>query len=320
MRRLSLFALIFIMLVGLYWLLEGRGGKNTVREPHHLLTGFKPANVDRINITCSDSDPIVLQRTDGGWQVAADRGASYAADSSAVQTLFESLTELKTNSMVSRKPARHALYEVSPETGLYVEALDREKRTLAEVLIGKSGPNIFSTYVRTTDSDAVYLVDGILQNTTSKTLNEWRDKSIFSLDPENVHAYTVHGDCSLALRKNITMWLTGPENTPVDTGLVTKLMHRFADLSAVDFAEGTLEEFALNEPSRTVTAKLGNGTQATLLLGADANAFQQYAKKADADTIYIIEKHLVNILCPTIEELNSPEPEEALPAETQPLK
>jgi hypothetical protein len=316
MRRLSLFALIFIILVSLYWLLEGRGGKNTVREPDHLLTGFKPANVDRINITCSDSDPIVLQRTDGGWQVATDRGASYPADSSAVQTLFESLTELKTNSMVSHKSARHELYEVSPETGLYVEALDREKRTLAEVLIGKSGPNIFSTYVRTTDSDAVYLVDGILQNTASKTLNEWRDKSVFSLDPEDVHAYTVHGDCSLALRKNDTMWLTGPENTPVDTGAVTKLMHRFAGLSAVDFAKGTLEEFALNEPSRTVTAKLGNGTQATLLLGADANAFQQYAKQADADTIYIIEKHLVNMLCPTIEELNSPAPEENAPSAT----
>ena len=27
MRRLSLFALIFIVLAGLYWLLEGRGGK-----------------------------------------------------------------------------------------------------------------------------------------------------------------------------------------------------------------------------------------------------------------------------------------------------
>jgi hypothetical protein len=296
MRRLSLFALIFIMLVGLYWLLEGRDGKNAVREPDHLLTGFTPADVNRINITCSDSDPIVLQRTGGEWQVTADRGASYAANSSAVQALLEALTELKTNSMVSRKPARHALYEVSPETGLYVEALDREKRTLAEVLIGKSGPNIFSTYVRTTDSDAVYLVDGILQNTTSKTLNEWRDKSIFSLDPEDVHAYTVHGDCSLALRKNDTMWSTGPGNTPVDTGAITKLMHRFAGLSAVDFAKGTLEEFSLNEPSRTVTAKLGNGTQATLLLGADANAFQQYAKRADADTIYIIEKHLVNML------------------------
>jgi len=316
MRRLSLFALIFIMLVGLYWLLEGRGGKNAAREPNHLLTGFKPANVDRINITCSDSDPIVLQRTNGGWQVAADRGASYPADSSAVQTLLESLTELKTNSMVSRKPDRHALYEVSPETGLYVEALDREKRTLAEVLIGKSGPNIFSTYVRTTDSDAVYLVNGILQNTASKTLNKWRDKSIFSLDPENVHAYTVHGDCSLALRKNNTMWLREPGNTPVNTGAITKLMHRFADLSAVDFAKGTLEEFALNEPARTITAEFADKKLATLLLGADANAFQQYAKRADADTIYIIEKHLMNMLCPAIEELNPPEPEEKAPSAT----
>jgi hypothetical protein len=316
MRRLSLFALIFIMLVGLYWLLEGRGGKNAVREPDHLLTGFKPADVNRINITCSDSDPIVLQRTDGGWQVAADRGASYAADSSAVQTLFESLTELKTNSMVSRKPARHALYEVSPETGLYVEALDRKKRTLAEVLIGKSGPNIFSTYVRTTDSDAVYLVDGILQNTASKTLNEWRDKTIFGFNPELIRTYTVTGDRSLSLHKDAYAWQIDTGKPTVDTAAIDKVVHTFASLNAVDFAEGSLEEFALSAPARTISAEFADKKLATLLLGADANAFQQYAKRADADTIYIIEKHLVNMLCPTIEELNTPEPEEKAPSAT----
>ena len=166
MRRLSLFALIFIVLAGLYWLLEGQGKRSP--KTVHLLTSFEPANVERININSPGTGAIVLQRNDGAWLVSRD-GLSYAADSSAVQKLLESLAVLKADSMVSRNPERHALYEVSLETGVRVEALDRDNRALATLLIGKSGPNIFSTYVRNDDSDHVYLVDGILQNAASKS-------------------------------------------------------------------------------------------------------------------------------------------------------
>jgi len=316
MRRLSLFAIIFIVMAGLYWFLEGPKIKDADQGPNHLLSNFSPADVHRINITSSDSDPIVLQKTDGEWQVETGQGASYAADSSAIQELIESLTELKTNSMVSRKPDRHALYEVSPETGLQVETLDHKQRTLAEVLIGKSGPNIFSTYVRAADKNEVYLVDGILQNKISKTLNEWRDKRIFALDPNLITTFTVSGDQSLVLNKTDGKWLIGPEAAPANTATVEQAVQTLATLNAVDFADGTLAEYGFDQPLRTITAVFNDGKQATLLLGKDANAFQQYAKRADTDTLYIIEKHVVSMLCPTRAELNSAESEEKAPSAT----
>ena len=81
-------------------------------------------------------------------------------------------------------------------------------------------------------------------------------------------------------------------------------MRTLATLSAADFAEGSLEKFGLAAPAQTVTATFDDGTEAALLLGKDVNAFQQYAKKADDETIYIVEKHILGMLCPTIEELN----------------
>ncbi len=318
MRRLSLFALIFIVMAGLYWLLEGSDSKHAVREPDHLLRGFEPANVERINITGSSTDAIALQRTDNVWQVATSKGTTHAADNSAVQSLLESLIKLKAGSMVSRKPDRHALYEVSPETGLHIKALNHKKQTLADLLIGKSGPNIFSTYVRVADSDKVYLVDSILQNKVSKSLNEWRDKTIFAFDPELAITYTVTGDPSLTLKKTDGEWRLESENAPANTTAIEQTVRTLATLSAVDFAEGPLEEFDLAAPARTVTAEFEDGTHATLLLGRDANAFQQYAKTTDAETIYIVEKHILGMLCPTIEDLKAPEPEEGAPTESQP--
>ena len=309
MRRLSLFALIFIVLAGLYWLLEGREGKVS-REPDHLLFGFEPANVQYINITPPGTETIVLQRNDEAWLVSRD-GVSYAADSPAVQALLDNLAALKTNSMASRNPDRHARYEVSLETGLRVETLDRDKRALAALLIGKSGPNIFSTYVRNDDSDKVYLVDGILQNAASKSVNEWRDKTIFSFKPEQVTAYTVIGTSSLALNKTKGEWLIGSEQAPANTAVVEQAVRTLATLNAADFAEGSLEKFGLAAPAQTVTATFDDGTEAVLLLGKDVNAFQQYAKKADDQTIYIVEKHILGMLCPTMEELNAPVPDAA---------
>ena len=121
MRRLLLFALVFIVMGTLYWILEGPKDKNL--EPDYLLADFKPAKVQRLNITTSGSPEIVLQRADNGWQISADDTTFYAADNSAIGALFDSLANLTTGSMVSHNPERHALYEVSPETGVQVEAL-----------------------------------------------------------------------------------------------------------------------------------------------------------------------------------------------------
>jgi hypothetical protein len=321
MRRLGLFALIFIVLAGLYWLLEGQGNRSP--KTVHLLTSFKPAQVERINITSPGTGAIVLQRTDKAWQVSIGQAASYAANSSAVENLLESLAMLKADSLVSRNAERHALYEVSKETGLRVEALDRDKRALAALLIGKSGPNIISTYVRNDDSDQVYLVDGILQNAAAKSLNEWRDKTIFSFKPEQVTAYTVIGTSSLALNKTNGKWLIGTEHEPANTAAVEQAVRALTTLSAADFAEGPLETFGLAAPEQTVTAALADGTRLTLLLGKGMNAFQQYAKKADDGTIFIVEKHILGMLCPTMEELTAPETKEAkeeIPAESPPVE
>ncbi len=312
MRRLGLFALIFIVLAALYWLLEGSALRRVPQEPGRLLSGFAPAETARLALTSPDNGAVVLQRSGAAWQVSEqDTDAAYAADSSAVQALLDSLAALTTASMVSRNPGRHALYEVDPARGVRVEARDRSGLVLADVVIGKNGPNIFSTYVRAAGSDTVYLVDGILQTAASRTLNQWRDKTVFKFDPALVHAYTVSGSCSLSLRKNADGWQAGA-GPAVNGEAAARLMRAFANLSAAGFAHGPLEEFGLASPSRTVTAERAGGTSATLLLGKDANAFQQYAKTADADTVYIIEKHLLDSLCPTIEQLNAPVPD-ALP-------
>jgi hypothetical protein len=306
MRRLGLFALIFIVLAALYWLVERPADNRSSQQPERVLSAFEPASITRINITCPDKGSIVLQRADTLWQVSApDNDASHTADSTAVQTLLDALAALTTGSIVSRNSERHALFEVSPDTGLRIDMLE-SSGTVTGIVIGKNGPNIFSTYVRAADKDEVYLVDGILQGAASKTLNEWRDKSVFKLDPGLVRTYTLSGDRSLTLRKSDDTWQSDTGES-IDAEATAQAVRTFAGLSAADFAEGSLEDFGLAPPSRIITAELADGTRAALLLGSNANAFQQYAKIEDGDTVYIVEKYLLDSLCPAPEQMKAPE-------------
>ena len=140
-------------------------------------------------------------------------------------------------------------------------------------------------------------------------------QTIFSFKPEQVTAYTFVGTTSLALNKTNGEWLIGSEHAPANTAAAEQAVRTLATLSAADFAEGPLETFGLSAPAQTVTAKFENGKEAALLLGKDVNAFQQYAKKFDDATIYIVEKHILGMLCPTMEALTEPAPAEEVPAE-----
>lgn len=311
MRRLSFFALLFVVLACLYWLLEGSAGKKSATEPVDLISGFDPAAIERVTISDPQSETIMLQRSGTGWKVATN-DTGYAADTATVQALLTSLADMKTGTVVSRNSKRHALYDLSPETALRVETLDTSGTT-ADVMIGKNGPNIFSTYVRIADSDAVYLVDGILKGKVSKTLKEWRDKTVFDLAPDTITGYTVTGEGVLNLHKSAQGWHVG--EAAVSTEAVEQSLRTFATLSAVDLGDGPLDELGLARPVKTVTAKLKDGSRMTLLMGKDKNAFQQYAKTADSDTVYVIEKHILGMLCPSMEDLNTPAAEEEAPTE-----
>ncbi|MFA4973222.1 MAG: DUF4340 domain-containing protein [bacterium] len=74
--------------------------------------------------------------------------------------------------VVSQNPDNQELFQVK-NTGVNVLLLDKGGDEIAEVVIGKNGPDYGSTYVRRSNEDKVYLVDRALVGLFSPVASDW---------------------------------------------------------------------------------------------------------------------------------------------------
>ncbi|MBN1282613.1 MAG: DUF4340 domain-containing protein [Proteobacteria bacterium] len=154
-----------------------------------LIPGFEGANVERIELS-QLLDGAVLERAGGCWRVSEDatplKRELYAkegreipdrlwgeADSSRVSTALGVFGGLERGIVVSTNPKRRDLFQVGA-AGLEVRLVDKGGSPVAELVIGKSGPDYGSTYIRRSGADEVYLVRRPLSGIFSPVADDWR--------------------------------------------------------------------------------------------------------------------------------------------------
>lgn len=306
LKKTAVFAIVFLMLAVLYVIIEQPGSRSQRPEPTPVVTPFVVADAAAVRIRVPDAAPVVLARAGDSWQVHGDN-QTFGADRDAVADLLDNARTLASATIVSRNPDRFEPYAVTAATGIEVCIRDAAAQPLAHFYVGKSGPDIFSTYVRAADADTVYLVNQILKNTYDRELKDWRDKTILNLSPEQITAYRVTGDRQLTLARtdNNTWAVTEPLLIAAPTDAAAQAIDQFCRLQAVDFAPDNATGYGLTAPVRQVAADTASGT-ITLLVGRDKNAFQRYVRLADQPQVYVLESYQLDGLCPDAEQLQPP--------------
>jgi len=218
----------------------------------------------------------------------------------AVEKLLDAVTEMKIETIASKNPKNFDSVEVTEKNGIEISILDSSKNSMASLVIGKSGPDLFSTYVRNLASNKVILTTGMLKNDFGRDLNEWRDKKVYDFKNKDITEYIVTDNMTLHLKKENNLWqAVKPENLELDQKKVKELTGSFADLDAASFSYDNDTKCGFDIPSKTIKAIFSDNSKETLIIGKDKNAFQFYAKKNGGDTIYIIEKYNLDSICPS---------------------
>jgi len=307
-KRAAIFAITFFILFILYYLFENPFGSRKKEEPLNLIPGFDKAKAASILIKSPEKGELNLKKEDKTWKVLSDN-KTYVADTSPVDKLLDTVEKMKAETIASKNPKNFDSFEVTDGKGIEVKIDDASRKNLAHLYVGKSGPDIFSTYIRAKDSNRVILISGILKNVFEKELKDWRDKTIFKFDKENITEYKVEGDMSLHLKKDEkNIWqVVAPEAFPAKKETVQETFSKFASLKAVDFPEGDLSEFQLDKPARKIIAFLKDGNKKTLLVGKEKNTFQHFVKAKDRDTVFVIENYNLETLCPAVDKLREEE-------------
>jgi len=140
----------------------------------------------------------------------------------------------------------------------------------ASFRVGKPSSSYTDTYVRKEGSNDVYSVTGMLTATFMKGANDWRDKTIFKTNQNNITSVKFQfGDTTFVLtKKDSAHWAIGNDSTVNST--VTALLGALANLQADEFVDSTISSM----PKLTATLET-QGTQIKIYRRPDGRHYVQ---------------------------------------------
>ena len=242
---------VLVALWGVSSLMSGgddSGASDAAGGVASALDGLDGSTVEAVQIDGPLAN-LSLVREGGAWTVNGFR-----ADSSAVDRLWEALTDAEVGRVVATNPANHERMGVSADSA-WTLSVTRAGGATSTVLIGKSGPTFPSAYARVADDDDVVVVSGDLRAAVARGVVQWRDKTVLQADTAAIARVVVEMEGeTLALERPEDVWMVDGEVAAAVA--VGNLMSELNRLVASGFVEdGPVAEGDL----RRVTAFSGAG-------------------------------------------------------------
>ncbi|HSV97672.1 MAG TPA: DUF4340 domain-containing protein [Spirochaetota bacterium] len=239
-----------------------------------VLTREKGADLPRQESWSGETEEIVLRksgetirlfRSDGTWLIGE---AAYPADAQVVAGLEERMKNLVLTDLISSRE-HYERYDLGDDRAIEV-SLRSGGKLVRHVFIGKKSSTFRHTYVRLSGHPGVYLATGALSDEFGKSLDELRNRDIFSETKSAINSIEIrYGASSITLARRAAPEAAradkkadAPEEdhwecvscaTPVDANRVGQIAGSFAPFTAAAFP--AIDKKTLGAPRCTVRIK-----------------------------------------------------------------
>ncbi len=291
MRGTVKLLIILVILVLLAFLVEKSRTRKLSPHLRRLISEKQTEKIDRIIIS-REGDTSRLIRENGTWYVEV-LGKKKKTDEKKVDRLFGTLDSLR-GELVSSSGERYGEYEVD-EKGLRALFLSGDD-TVLDIIVGKSGPDFNSSYVRKTDEEGVYLVNRYLRSVFYPNPDRWRDRKIVEFDRDSIEEFSVRkGKKYCRVVREDTLYVV--KEGDCDTSKIRSFLGTWSRLTAVSF-DDTISAAAagLDKPQYIVTLVSVKGEEVKLTVGKKDDKNRYYLSKEGDEQIYIIAPYTVNRL------------------------
>jgi hypothetical protein len=244
--------IILIVLVGTFALVRVFRTPAQQSNLRKELVSVDTAAVTQIKlIPKADGTEITLKREGAKWTVTKF-GKEYNLDLSVVNALLGQLLKIEPQKMVSHKKEKWDEYQVGDSTTRVQALVDDD--VVADLLIGRIGFNQSPaqmqqqqqfggggfggafTYVRVADEDEVYTVEGFLESTFNRTLNDFRNKTLIRLKSEDITKISFnYPDSGFVAEKRDKKWWIA--DTPADSNKMKSYLNQLNFKNASTFAD-----------------------------------------------------------------------------------
>lgn len=156
-----------------------------------------------------------------------------------------------------------------------------------------------------------------------ETQEELSEVSVTDFNKDDVTGLTVSGDYELKFVKGDDgVWKE--ESIPEETIKQESVNMLLSEIDNITTSETVIEapedlsQYGLDEPFRTITAELSDGTSVTLCAGAKSDLLSKYYVKTEGgESVYMVDSYIVEDFAKTPEELVEEETETAAAAEAE---
>jgi len=162
---------VLAVLGAVAFFVQGPGRVDRSREHAAVFPGLVAGDVVKLRATGAGA-ALLLVREGGGWKLGA---AKEPADAAAVDALLANLAAVREGAVVSTNAAKQAGYEADAAKGIAVRLEGAGGKVLADFIVGKSGPDYASCYLRRQGASEVLLVSRDLRMDLSRPTESWRE-------------------------------------------------------------------------------------------------------------------------------------------------
>ncbi len=366
-KNLVVLGIILITIVGIIFLSENLGSKKGGGKSTKFFPGLTQNTCSSFRIS-DKKGSVTIQQKNGRWIIGStdkeeaqekqalkeEAGTSiiekteekelkeatgtnplddYPADSASIATVFEKLSIMSKDELISQNPEKQALFEVDSVKGTLVEVWDNQNKLLGSFRIGKNGPDWSSHFVRPTESDDVYSVAGSIKYSFFTEENRWRDKTVIKFDKTLAKKISIAAKdtataevSTVVLEKSfdsvgVATWnIIEPEKHEADSASVDKIVNDLSKLTTSKWEEDyELSDSAMgfDNPDLSVQVELENSDKKNLVVGKkkeDNN--EKWVRTPGNKAVFIIYESKFNNMTKSLDELKKKEEEKKEEAQT----
>jgi hypothetical protein len=276
MKRTWLLAALFLLLgAGAYYTLKQKNQKASTVSTDMDFSVDNFADVTKIFIANRDGETATLERKSGFWLY----NGKFKARAGAMEVLIETLTKLKV-SYLAPKSADNVMVKNIAANGITLELWNKDDKRIRRYYVGGVTNDERGTYAIMEGSEQPYVVHipGFTGTVRGRFLigdDNWRDRNIFSEDPESIQSVSV--DYPMQKSQSFKLERTGkgafsvtpfypttlPIQRPVKKGIPESYLIQFEKKGAEGFeTNNVLRDSVIHlVPFATILVKKTDGTE-----------------------------------------------------------
>jgi Domain of unknown function (DUF4340) len=299
-KKTTLFLLLGAVILGaaVYYFDWRRSQKESEKpavDATKLAFSIQPQDITSLVIKhpANPAEPALqFEERDGAWQMAQPIETS--ADQASLDGIIDGLSSARISQTEPGAPDRLKVYGLDPPAvSLEFQVRNGAKHTVA---LGKKDFSGISVYSIVDGAKDVALLPESLLITSSKPLQDLRDRDVFHIASDKVASFDLKNSSGqLSAKKQKDEWrFTKPAGSRGDAGNISSLLAGLGSAKWTSLASESPDnpaKYGLANPAITFTAVDDKGKSATLIVGKKEGN-QYFARDTSRPTIFFISEDL----------------------------